>query len=57
MNSRRSLDSGRIWVLGHDQVERQLQFFVSEQRVVILVVGIISFFKRTELTHDLFMCD
>jgi hypothetical protein len=29
MNSRRSLDSGRIGVLGHDQVKQQLQFFIS----------------------------
>jgi hypothetical protein len=54
MNSCRSLDNGCIWVLGHDQFKQQLQFFISGQRAVILVVGIISFFKRTELTHDLF---
>ena len=54
MNSRRSLDSGRIWVLGHDQVKQQLQFFISGQRAVILIVGIISFFKRKEFTHDFF---
>ena len=48
MNSRRSLDNGRIWVLGHDQVEQQLQFFISGQRAVILVVGIISCFNLTD---------
>jgi hypothetical protein len=54
MNSRRSLDSGRIWVLGHDQVEQQLQFFISGQGPVIGIVGIISFFKGTEFMNYLF---
>jgi hypothetical protein len=39
MNARRSLDSGRIWVLGHDQVKQQLQFFISGQHAAIVVVG------------------
>jgi len=54
MNSRRSLDSGRIWVLRHDQIKQQLQFFISGQRAVILKVGIIGFFKGTKFTHYLF---
>jgi hypothetical protein len=54
MNSRRSLDSGRIWVLGHDQVKQQLQFFISGQRAIILIVGIIGFFKGMESTNYLF---
>jgi len=54
MNSRRSLDSGRIWVLGHDQVKQQLQFFISGQRAVIVIVGIIGFFKGTKFTNYLF---
>jgi hypothetical protein len=49
MNSRRSLDSGRIGVLRHDQVKQQLQFFISGQRAVILVVGIVSFVKERNL--------
>jgi hypothetical protein len=54
MNSRRSLDNGGISVFGHDQVKQQLQFFISGQGSVILVVGIINFSKRDEFTRDLF---
>jgi hypothetical protein len=54
MNSCRSLDNGRIWVFGHDQFKQQLQFFISGQPAAVLVVGVTSFFKRKEFTHDLF---
>jgi hypothetical protein len=53
MNSRRSLDSGRIWVLGHDQVKQQLQFFISGQAAVIVIVCIIGFFKGTKFVNYL----
>jgi len=48
MNSRTSLDSGRIWVLGYDQVEQQLQCFIFGKRAVILIVGIIGCFNLTD---------
>jgi len=54
MNSCRSLDSGCIWVLGHDQVKEQLQFFISGQGAVIVIVGIIGFFKETKFMNHLF---
>ena len=54
MNSCRSLDNGCIRVLGYDQFKQQLQFFISGQRAVILIVGIISFFKGTKFTNYLF---
>jgi hypothetical protein len=51
MNSCRSLDSGRIWALGHDQVKQQLQLFISGQRAVILIYSFIP--RRSRAANDL----
>ena len=54
MNSRRSLDNGRIGILGHDQLQEDLQFFVAGKGAAIFVVGIVRFIKREEFPHDFF---
>jgi hypothetical protein len=51
MNSCRSLDNGCIWVLGHDQFKQQLQFFISGQRAVVLVVGNMKKIYRPPSQH------
>ncbi len=54
MYSRRSLDNGRIGVLRHDQFKQELKLFIAGQGTVVLVVGIIGFGERSELSNDLF---
>jgi len=45
MNSRRSLDNGRIDVLGQDQLKENLQFFIAGQTSVVFIVRIVGFRK------------
>jgi len=54
MNSRRSLDNGRIGILGHDQLEQHLKFFVAGKGAVILLVSIVRFVERTEYLDNFF---
>jgi hypothetical protein len=54
MNSRRSLDNGRIGILGHDQLKQYLELFVAGQGAVILTIGIVCFIKGTEFSDDSF---
>ena len=51
MNSRRSLDYGRIGILRHDQLEQHLQSFLTGQRAVILEI---SFVEGLKFSYKLF---
>jgi hypothetical protein len=54
MNSRRSLDNGRIGILGHDQLKQDLEFFVAGYGAVVLIIGSIRFGERRKLSDNFF---
>jgi hypothetical protein len=54
MNSRTSLDNGRIGILRHDEFQQDRQSLVARQATVIVVIGLVCFVEGFKFANCFF---